>query len=292
MAAMANVAIAISSGTLKGVYGQGILSAFEEMGVKVAAYGCASSSVISAGLAGIGKSRSLGLEYWQYAAQASHGKNMSKVVKDSIAKYFGLLTSGLFSPNAPRFLIATSHVNNDAAAAITQGPGARHCGRRLLIDLSRGNSAWVDENLTKVMFDSEGKVGPPLTSANLTDVAYASTRMLHAWEDPAEVDGKPYVDASYTCSCPAFELADLGYQILVVIDVEVGPTYTSLTRKIKVEPDKLPGLFCLEVKPTYDPADVGVSYLSASSDGIKRVYDDAFKQGLEVAKQLRERTDV
>ncbi len=288
MNTLKKVAIAISSGTLKGVYGQGILSAFEEAGLNVGAYGCASSSVISAGLAGVKKSRSLGLEYWHYAAQESRGKNMSKVVKTSIAKYFGLLTSGLFREGAPRFLIATSLVNNDAAAEITQSSKARNCGRRLLIDLNRGNSAWVDENLTKVLFDSEGKLGPRLTADNLADVAYASTRMLHAWEDPAQVDGKPYVDASYTCSCPALELGDLGYKILVVIDVETGPTYTSLTKKTKVEPDKIAGSFCLQVKPKYDPADVGVNYLSASSDGIERVYSDAFKQGLEVAKQLQE----
>jgi predicted acylesterase/phospholipase RssA len=282
------IGIAVSSGTLKGVYGQGILSALEETGVGASAFACASSSVISAGLAAIKKSRSLGLDYWYYAAKESEGKNMSKVVKSTIAKYFPLLTDGLFTDGAPRFLIAASLVNNESAASVTQSSKARNCGRKLLIDLHRGNSTWIDENLTKVLFDTEGSTGPVLTRDNLADVAYASSRMLHAWEDPAEVASQPYVDASYTCSCPALELVSLGYDPLIIIDVETGPIYTSLTKKVRVEANAI-GPFCFEVKPKYDLSDVGVTYLSATKEGIGRVYNDAFEQGLEFVAQLRER---
>jgi hypothetical protein len=40
-----DLAIVVSSGTLKGVYGQGVLSALEERCITPAAWGCASSSV-------------------------------------------------------------------------------------------------------------------------------------------------------------------------------------------------------------------------------------------------------
>jgi hypothetical protein len=46
--------------------------------------GCASSSVVSACFAAVGKSREIGLEYWKRTAKQSQGEGMSKVVKSSI----------------------------------------------------------------------------------------------------------------------------------------------------------------------------------------------------------------
>jgi hypothetical protein len=47
--------------------------------------------------------------------------------------------------------------------------------------------------------------------------------MLHAWTIPAGVDGAPYVDASYTCACPALELAALGHAQVIAVSVDPSP---------------------------------------------------------------------
>jgi predicted acylesterase/phospholipase RssA len=147
-----DLAIVISSGTLKGVYGQGVLSALEERGVTPAAWGCASSSVVSACFAAVGKSRELGLEYWKRTAKQSQGGGMSRVVKGSIQEYGQMFKDSLFTGEAPRMLIAVSYVNNPAAREITQTSKAKLQAKRILLDLYRGNTEWVDQNLTQVIF--------------------------------------------------------------------------------------------------------------------------------------------
>jgi predicted acylesterase/phospholipase RssA len=261
------LAIIVSSGTLKGVYGQGVLSALEERCVAPAAWGCASSSVVSACFAAVGKSRELGLEYWTHTAKRSQEQGMSSVVKISIQEYSEMFKESLFTRGAPRILIATSYVNNSNACEITQTSKAKVQGKRLLLDLYRGNTEWVDQNLTKTIFDTAGEGKTKLTRENFDEVVYASTRMLHAWDEPAEIGGEPYVDASYTCSCPAYEVADLGYKRILVVDVETGTTYTSLGRKRVVEAGKEGNFEVLIVRPDLDLKSIGVDYLKASEEG-------------------------
>ena len=79
-----DLAIVVSAGTLKGVYGQGVLSALEERGVKPAAWGCASSSVVAACFAVIGKTRALGLEYWKRTADRAQREGTSSIVKSDV----------------------------------------------------------------------------------------------------------------------------------------------------------------------------------------------------------------
>ena len=74
----------------------------------------------------------------------------------------------------------------------------------------------MDQNLTKMIFDTAGEGKTKLRRENFEEVAYASTRMLHAWDEPAEIAGEAYVDASYTCSCPVYEVVALGYKKIVV----------------------------------------------------------------------------
>ena len=208
-----DLAIAAESGTFKGVFVHGVLSAFEEAGVVADAYGSASSSTLPTSCAAIGKSREVGLDYWVTAMefQRESGDSLSQVVLRSIETYGPMLRAGLFRPGAPRLVIAASAVTNPEAATETQGNQARRLGRKLLLAARKGDRSWVEENLECRLFDSAGQHGTQLLTANNFDaVAYASTRMLHAWEIPAWVNGQPYVDASYTCTCPAEKLAMLG----------------------------------------------------------------------------------
>jgi predicted acylesterase/phospholipase RssA len=108
-----DLAIVVSSGTLKGVYGQGVLSALEERGLAPAALGCASSSVVSACFAAMGRSRKLGLEYWKRTAKRSQGEGMSRVVKGTIQEYGEMFKDSLFTGEAPRMLIAVGHTGRD-----------------------------------------------------------------------------------------------------------------------------------------------------------------------------------
>lgn len=250
-----------------------------------AAWGCASSSVVSTCFAVLGKSRELGLEYWKRTADRSQREGMSTVVKSSILEYGRMFQDALFTPGSPRMLIAVSYVNNPAACEITQTSNAKRQGKRILIDLYRGNTEWVDRNLTPVIFDTAAGGKTRLHQHNFEEVAYASTRMLHAWEDPAEIGGEAYVDASYTCSCPVYEVAALGYKRIVVVAVEAGPTYTSLGRKRTVERGKMANSEVVIIRPAEDLEALGVDYLKASEDGVIGAYQKGYEDGMRALEQ-------
>ncbi|MFH9656877.1 hypothetical protein ACH4NF_00935 [Streptomyces sp. NPDC017248] len=275
--------IAVASGMLKGVYGHGVLAAFEERGVRADVYGTASSSGLSGGLAAIGRARQTGVGYWLGAAAAAAEKGMSTVVLDSIAEYGPLLREGLFRPGAPEYLLAASKVTDPAAAETTQGPGAKALGRRLLRDVFAGDRGWVRQNLAPVVFSTQAPPGsdrPRLTPENYDAVAYASTRMLHAWSVPAEVDGEPYVDASYTCSCPAREVAARGVDVLVAIGSDPFPLFRDLYASEEIaDGSRLDGARVLVVKPEQDLKDLGVDYAAATAEGLTLAYRTGLDAG-------------
>jgi hypothetical protein len=169
-------------------------------------------------------------------------------------------------------LIAVSYMNNPVAREITQTSKAKLHGKRISIDLYRGNTEWVDRNLTPLIFDTAGEGRTRLHQHNFEEVAYASTRMLHAWDEPAEIGGEAYVDASYTCACPVYDVAALGYKTILVVDVEPGITYTSLGRKRTVEPGEVANSEAVIIRPAEDLKGLGVDYLKASEDGVIRAY--------------------
>ncbi|GAB2782343.1 hypothetical protein GCM10027073_13760 [Streptomyces chlorus] len=153
------IGVAVASGMLKGVYGHGVLAAFEERGLRAQVYGTASSSALSGGLAAVGRARRTGVAYWTGAAAAAADKGMSGVVLDSIAEYGPTLREGLFRPEAPEFLLAAGKVTDPAAAEATQGPDAKALGRRLLRNVFAGDRSWVDEHLATVVFSSRAGSG-------------------------------------------------------------------------------------------------------------------------------------
>jgi hypothetical protein len=272
------IAIALSSGALKGVFAQGVLTALEGR-ITADAFGCASSSVISGSLAAIGRSRSHGLDYWQKAAAKSEAMGMSDVVLTSIAEYGPEIRVGAFRPGSPRLLIAVSRVTTPEAAAQTQSDGAKRLGKKLLIQAARGDTSWVDANLAKEIFDSAATGSKKLDAGNSDQVSYASTRMLHEWDIPAEIDGEPYVDASYTCSCPVFDLIERGYRNIIAIDSSPGDSYDSIFRQRLVRDGEQDGSRINLIKPAIDIKDIGVDYTNASQQGIKDAYALGIKAG-------------
>lgn len=266
--------IAIASGMLKGVFGHGVLSAFEQRGLRADVYGTASSSVLSGGLAATGRAREVGVRYWQSAAAGAAAKGMSQVVLDSIAAYGPGLRAELLRADAPEFLLATSKVVGAEAAELTQGPGAKQLGRDLLRNVFTGDRSWVEQNLATVVFGN--RPGPDvrqLTIDNFDAVSYASTRMLHAWTIPAEIDGEAYVDASYTCACPAREVAAHGVTTLIAIGADPFPLFRDIYASEEItHGSTLGGARVLVVKPDEDLKPLGVDYASATDEGLDRAY--------------------
>lgn len=272
--------IAIASGTFKGVFGHGVLSALEEQGIYADAYACASSSVLSGGLAVAGKSREIGASYWIDVVSQSEKLGMSDVVSTSIEKYSPYIKQTLFSSGSARLLIAVSQVITDEAKECTQGAGARKLGRKLLINSLRNDNSWVENNLKKVIFDTENASNFMLNKDNFDEVAYASTRMLHAWERAAWIGGFPFVDASYTCSCPALELVELGYNNIIVISSEPGDIYNDIFKSIRIDKNTLAPSTSYLISPEYDLKDVGVDYMEASEEGMKIAYRHGYEKGM------------
>ncbi len=282
-------AIACASGSLRGVFVHGVLAEFEERGFRADAYACASSSSIPAALAAAGRVGLLGgAAYWRHATDALAVRKIgvSRMILESIEAYGARIEETLFGGGAAfpegraaRFLVAASEVATPEAAAETQGEGARRLGKRLLIEAARKNRGWTEANLVKRLFDTEAEdPALRLDRANLREVLYATTRMLHAWEIPAWVAGKPFVDASYTCSCPAVELTEAGYGLVVAVSPEPGPLARSLFGGTAPESDAR----IVVVRPDRSLEDFGVDFLSASAEG----FEAAFSHGRERAAKF------
>jgi len=270
---LGTLAIACATGGFKGVFLHGVLSAFESAGLRADAYGAASSSVPPAAAAAIGQANDLGLAFWEQGRQLLQqpGKGMSHMVLTGISQNGPSIRSQLFRPGMPRFLIATSAVG-PAAAEVTQGKGARRQGRKLLLAAARGDRSWVDEHLSPQIFDTAAADEKlRLTAESFDEMAYASSRMLHAWDIPAWVNGRPYVDAFYTCACPAVELAALGYDKVIALATE--PVLYRDIFQDQIIPLQAGGTAIQVIAPDGDPADRGVDYTSANEVGLNAVYE-------------------
>jgi hypothetical protein len=215
--------------------------------------------------AAVGMAGHLGSLYWQEGLRllSNPGTGMSGMVLAGIEAVGPMVAGRLFRPGMPRFLIAANSVDEDAAPQ-TQGPGARRLGRRLLIEAGRGDRRWVDAHLNLQLFDTSGE--PALTAANFAAVAYASSRMLHAWDVPAWVGGAPYVDAFYTCNCPAVPLAERGCAGVIALANE--PVLYADIFGAKRVPERWQGATIHVVAPEVEPSELGVSYTQATPEGL------------------------
>src|SRR5688572_7876484 len=99
--------------------------------------------------------------------------------------------------------------------------------------MARGDDEWAVAALRPIAFDSKLSKDAHetncevLTRESFREVAYASTRMLHAWRVPATVGGKPYVDASYTDGFPIRALARFNLHTLLAVATGIGEQFTN-----------------------------------------------------------------
>lgn len=283
-----NLGIAISAGTFKGVFGHGLLSAFEDHGIYADAYACASSSVLSGGLAAAQLASQVGIIYWLDMQEKAATHTMSELALYSVSAYGRLIKDGaLANKNLARLLIAVSQVITGEAAELTQGNGARRLGNKLLIDAFRKNDAWPKEHLRKHIFDSHAEdQNSLLTTKNFDEVAYASARMLHAWEIPAWIDKKPYIDASYTCMCPALELVELGCKKVIVISAQPGELTNDIFQTIPLNQQTLQPAEAFMVFPDYDLTEVGVNFTAATAEGMEAAYAHGYEKGINLVEKI------
>lgn len=274
-----SVAIACSAGGFKGVFLHGVLAAFEEAGYVADGYGAASSSVLPAAAAAIGRTRHLGLGHWIEGLRTTQqGLGMSRLVLDGINRAAPTITRRLFRGESPRFVIAANAVDA-VGTAETQGLKARRLGRRLLLAAARGDRGWVDEHLALTLFDSKSDSrGNRLSESNFAEVAYASSRMLHAWDVPAWIDGRAYVDAYYCCACPAYEIAGLGFSAVIALSNEP-VLYRDIFKKESIR-SEYEGIPITILRPDFDPQAKGVGYTMATDEGLAEVYEHGLDKGM------------
>jgi predicted acylesterase/phospholipase RssA len=276
-----NIAIACESGGFRCVFVHGVLDALEERGVRAAAYAAASASVLPAAFAATGVARRTGLDYWHAAREVRmrEGNGMSEMVLAGIEAYGPRVVARLFDDDAPRFMITASEVVDKEAAVMTQGPLASRLGREQLIAMARGDDAWSRSALRAVTFDTGAGVDR-LTAENFADVAYASTRMLHAWRVAATIDGRPYIDASYTVGFPVREAARGGAERIIAIATSHDGAYRNLYRRDTI-PSDVDGAPVDVIAPSVDLKELGVDFTTASDDGLKRAYDEGRVQAMK-----------
>jgi hypothetical protein len=284
------IGIACASGSFKAAFVLGVLAKFEEETAFADMYAASSSAVIPASFAAFrGISRFDGVRYIQniYDRYTETGFDISRAVLDGIQTHLRELKGGLFSSGAARFAVAVSGVITDEAAHITQGDGARRLGQKLVLSTRTGDRSWIDANLRPVLFDTRPDDGGScLTPDNIHEVLYATTRMLHAWKTPAWIEGKPYVDASYTCMCPAVELARLGCGQVIAVSPEHGELYRDFMRTERM-PDEVAGVRIRVIQPDVDLAGIGVDYLKVSDGGLQAAFDLGKTKGTEfLGKEL------
>ncbi len=278
------LAIASAAGGFKGVFAHGVLSAFEAAGIRAGAYAATSSAVFPSISAAIGRANEFALKYWRVALQTLEqpGKSMSDLVLETIAASGHILRTQPFMPGMPRLVLATSAVITDEGAQATQGDGARRVGRRLLLQAARGDRSWADLHLQAHLFDSAADdEHHRLTSANMDEVIYASTRMLHAWHVPAWIAGRPFIDGYYTCACPAIEMAQRGYREIIAISNEPGVLYRDIFQSEAI-PDDWQGVPIHIIRPEIDPATMGADFTDVTDEGLVAGY----KHGLEIGREF------
>ncbi len=139
----------------------------------------------------------------------------------------------------------------------------------------------MDENLQLALFSSRGAIGEQyLDTSNFDEVAYTSSRMLHAWEFPAWIAGQPYVDASYTCLCPAMEMVEQGYQEIIAIATEPGTLYRDMFQ-LEPIPENYKGVPIHIIRPDVDLKEYGVDFTDATPEGLSTVYQHGEDKGRE-----------
>lgn len=276
------LAIACASGSFKGAFTHGVLTAFESAGIRADAYAASSSSVIPTAWAAIGKTSELGVNCWLRGMEELQKPEMgmSQVTMGGI-KTFSPPLDKLLAAETPEYLVAVSAVVNPEAASQTQSEKARRLGRRLLVSAAKKDRSWVDENLQTVLFSNrKNDIYSKIDENNFHEIAYATSRMLHAWDIPAWINGKPFIDASYTCLCPAIETIEAGYKQVIAINNEPGIFYRDMFG-LEIIPESYKGVDIHIIKPDTNPKEMGVDFTDATAEGLLAVYQYGQEKGKE-----------
>jgi hypothetical protein len=278
------IGIACSAGGPKGVFVHGVLVAFAEAGFKAHIYGAASSTAIVAAFAATGQLEMLrGSAHWkeQYACYVQNDYDISKTILESLSEATAALSVKLFKSDSAAYAVAVSAIITKEAEELAQGPQARRLGQQLVISRRKKDKSWAEKNLELRLYETGSEdVQYRLTSQNLSEVLYATTRMLHAWKTPAWIEGFPCVDASYLCECPAVELAQRGCDKVIAISPEAGQVYRDFfqTEKLPSSYGKIPILI---VQPLLNLAEIGVDYMNVTYEGLEKAYELGLRAGTE-----------
>jgi hypothetical protein len=284
-----SLAIATPVGSFKGAFAHGVLTALEEAGIVADAYAAASSSVIPTSWAAIGRASNLGVDYWLAGLSAlqNPSQNMSKIVQRGIRVFSKPLRENLYQPHQPTLYIATNAVVDATAAAQTQTSLAQDLGKRLLRASVQKDRSWVDANLQLRLFSTHHSAAQyRITPNNFPAVAYASSRIMHAWDIPAWIDGQPYVDAAYTCLCPALAMVAAGYQETIAIGNEPGTMYQDMFH-LEPIPTHSNGVPIHIIRPDVHLKELGVDFTKATPDGLVKVYRHGRDKGSEFIRKWK-----
>lgn len=284
-----SLAIATPVGSFKGAFAHGVLTALEQAGIRADAYAAASSSVIPASWAALGRSAALGTNYWLAGWEALQlpRQNMSKVMQRGIRSFSRVLRPELFQDDTPHLYIATNAVVTETAIRQTQSDQAQVLGKKLMLASVQKDRSWVDTHLELAMFSTHSlQPQRRITAHNYPAVAYASSRIMHAWELPAWIEGQPFVDAAYTCLCPALAMAQAGYAEVIAISNEPGPLYQDMFH-IEAVPSFHQQTRIHVIQPAIHLKEIGVDFTKASPTGLVSAYQYGQERGAEfLAKWL------
>jgi hypothetical protein len=282
-----SLAIATPVGSFKGAFAHGVLTALEQNGIRADAYAAASSSVIPATWAALGQAAQLGSAYWIAGWEALQlpNQNMSKVMQRGIRAFSRSLKPTLFETTTPTLYIATNAVITTEAIELTQTDRAKELGKQLMLASARHDRSWVDQHLEFALFSTHSSHScHRITANNYPAVAYASSRIMHAWDLPAAIEGLPFVDAAYTCLCPAMAMAKKGYQEVIAISNEPGNLYQDMFH-IDTVPDQYQQNKIHVIKPAIHLRELGVDFTKASPAGLVNVYQYGQDCGWEFAQR-------
>ena len=277
------IGIACAAGSYKSVFVHGVLAAFEEASFRAQVYGACSSSAVPAAFASIGEVSKLhGSSYWKnaYSDYVQCNYDISKAILESLPIAVESLIGKLFLETAAEFAIAVSAVTSKEATELAQGPTARSLGLQLLRLMKNRDKSWAKKHLElRLFYNKVVEHGYILNKNNLMDVFYATTRMLHAWKTPAWIEGQPYIDPSYTCTCPAIELVQHGCSKVIAVMPEHGVVYRDLFQN-ELMPASYNSISIDFIQPNLNLAEIGVDYLKVTEAGVEA----AFALGIDAGK--------
>lgn len=118
------------------------------------------------------------------------------------------------------------------------------------------------------------------------EVAYATTRMLHAWKIPAYIGNSAYIDGSYSSHFPVDFLAGLGCERIICIGVEKGKVFTNIFMQEEI-PSHIGGTFIDIIKPDIELKDIGLDYYTITDNGLSSGFEHGYRIGLQYMENKR-----